>query len=37
MDDALYRLGVPDEWYSEPPGLIHRTVNGQPAWFLPGT
>ena len=37
MDDALYALRVPDEWYSEPPGLVHKTVSGQTAWLLPGT
>jgi membrane peptidoglycan carboxypeptidase len=34
---ALDSLGVGDEWYSEPAGLTHKTVNGQDAWFLPGT
>jgi len=37
MQSALDTLGIGDEWYPEPPGLIHRTVSGQPAWFLPGT
>ena len=37
MQAALDTLGIGDEWFSEPPGLIHRTVSGQPAWFLPGT
>jgi membrane peptidoglycan carboxypeptidase len=37
MQGALDTLGIGDEWYAEPPGLIHRTVSGQPAWFLPGT
>jgi penicillin-binding protein 1A len=37
MDHSLDFLGLGDEWYPEPPGLVHRTVNGQMAWFLPGT
>jgi len=37
MQSALDTLGIGDEWYAEPPGLIHRTVSGQTAWFLPGT
>jgi membrane peptidoglycan carboxypeptidase len=37
MQSALDTLRIGDEWFSEPPGLIHRTVSGQTAWFLPGT
>jgi membrane peptidoglycan carboxypeptidase len=37
MQGALDTLGIGDEWYAEPPGLTHRMVNGQEAWFLPGT
>ena len=37
MQSALDTLNLGDEWFSEPPGLIHRTVSGQTAWFLPGT
>jgi hypothetical protein len=37
MQSALDTLGIGDEWYAEPPGLIHRNVGGQTAWFLPGT
>jgi membrane peptidoglycan carboxypeptidase len=37
MQGALDTLGIGDEWYGEPPGLVHRTVSGQTAWFLPGT
>ena len=33
MQGALDTMGVGDEWYSEPAGLIHRSG----AWFLPGT
>ena len=37
MQQGLDALGIGDEWYGEPPGLVHKTVSGQPAWFLPGT
>jgi len=37
MQSALDTLNIGDEWYAEPPGLVHRTVSGQTAWFLPGT
>jgi hypothetical protein len=33
MQGALDTLGIGDEWYAEPPGLIHRGGS----WFLPGT
>ena len=37
MQTALDDLRLGDEWFSEPAGLTHKTVSGQPAWFLPGT
>jgi penicillin-binding protein 1A len=37
MQGALDTLGIGDEWYPEPAGLVHKTVSGQTAWFLPGT
>jgi membrane peptidoglycan carboxypeptidase len=37
MATALSALGLGNEWYSEPPGLINRTVGGQPVYYLPGT
>ncbi|HET7418775.1 MAG TPA: transglycosylase domain-containing protein [Candidatus Dormibacteraeota bacterium] len=37
MMDALYTLNLPDEWYSEPPGVINQSCKGQPAYYLPGT
>ena len=37
MQNALDDLRLGDEWFSEPAGLTHKTVGGQPAWFLPGT
>jgi membrane peptidoglycan carboxypeptidase len=37
MQDALNYLHRPNEWYSQPAGLIRSTCKGQPAWYLPGT
>ena len=37
MQDALTYLHRPNEWYSQPAGLIRTTCHGQPAWYLPGT
>jgi membrane peptidoglycan carboxypeptidase len=38
MQSALDTLKAPnDEWFSEPPGLGHASVGGQPVWLLPGT
>ncbi|HKV88973.1 MAG TPA: transglycosylase domain-containing protein [Candidatus Dormibacteraeota bacterium] len=37
MQRALDALGMRNEWYSEPSGLINKVVNGQPAYYLPGT
>ncbi|HUZ86670.1 MAG TPA: transglycosylase domain-containing protein [Candidatus Baltobacterales bacterium] len=37
MQTALDAMGMPNEWYSEPSGLINKVVNGQPAYYLPGT
>jgi membrane peptidoglycan carboxypeptidase len=37
MQQALDTLGLGDEWYSEPPGLVDQSCRGQPAWYLPGT
>ncbi|MGH7765292.1 MAG: transglycosylase domain-containing protein [Candidatus Dormibacteraceae bacterium] len=37
MQTALDAMGMPDEWYSEPAGLINMTVKGQPAYYMPGT
>jgi membrane peptidoglycan carboxypeptidase len=34
MATALRALGLRDEWYSEPRGLINRVVGGQPAYYL---
>ena len=37
MQNALDALGMPDEWYPEPAGLVNKLVGGQPAYYLPGT
>lgn len=37
MQSALDSLGIGDEWYSQPAGLIKTTCHGQVAWYLPGT
>jgi len=37
MQQALDALGLGDEWYPEPPGLINQTCHGQMAYYLPGT
>jgi membrane peptidoglycan carboxypeptidase len=34
---ALDAMGMPNEWYSEPAGLVNTTAKGQPAYYLPGT
>ncbi|HXM57625.1 MAG TPA: transglycosylase domain-containing protein [Candidatus Dormibacteraeota bacterium] len=38
MQSALDTLNAPkDEWFSEPPGLGHANVGGEPVWYLAGT
>jgi membrane peptidoglycan carboxypeptidase len=38
MMSALDTLNAPSgEWFSEPPGLGHASVGGEPVWLLPGT
>ncbi len=37
MQKALDALHLPNEWYSQPSGLVTRTVAGQTAYYLPGT
>jgi membrane peptidoglycan carboxypeptidase len=37
MQQALDALGIGDEWFSEPPGLVHQTCHGQMAYYMPGT
>jgi len=37
MQQALDYMGIGDEWYSEPAGLINQNCHGQPAYYLPGT
>jgi penicillin-binding protein 1A len=35
--EAFRAMGWPDEWYTQPPGLIQTTCHGAVAWYLPGT
>ena len=37
MQKALDTLGIGDEWYSQPAGLIKTTCHGEVAWYMPGT
>ena len=37
MQQALDAMGMGDEWYSQPPGLIQQNCHGQMAWYMPGT
>jgi len=37
MQQALDAMGIGDEWYSEPPGLVNQMCHGQMAYYLPGT
>jgi membrane peptidoglycan carboxypeptidase len=37
MQSALDAMHVPNEWYPEPPGLVHGYSAGQTVYYLPGT
>jgi hypothetical protein len=37
MQASLDTMGIGDEWFGEPPGLDHRTVSANLAYYLPGT
>jgi penicillin-binding protein 1A len=37
MQQSLDAMGIGDEWYSQPPGLVTMTCQGAQAWYLPGT
>ncbi len=37
MQQALDALGIGNEWYSEPAGVINQPCHGQMAYYLPGT
>src|SRR5438309_8820307 len=37
MQMALDSLGLGDEWYSEPAGLVNQSCHGQTAYYMPGT
>jgi membrane peptidoglycan carboxypeptidase len=34
MQGALDAMGMPNEWYSEPAGLVNATYAGQPVYYL---
>ena len=37
MQQALDMMGMPDEWYQQPPGLIVQRCHGAIAYYMPGT
>jgi membrane peptidoglycan carboxypeptidase len=37
MQQALDAMGIGNEWYAEPAGLINQSCHGQMAYYLPGT
>ena len=37
MQQALDAMGIGNEWYSEPAGLVNQSCHGQMAYYLPGT
>jgi len=37
MQQALDALGIGNEWYAEPAGLVNQSCHGQMAYYLPGT
>lgn len=37
MQQALDAMGMGNEWYTEPAGLINQSCHGQMAYYLPGT
>ena len=37
MQQALDSMGIGNEWYSEPAGLINQSCKGQMSYYLPGT
>ena len=37
MGQALDEMGIGDNWYAEPAGLINQSCHGQMAYYLPGT
>ena len=30
-------MGIGNEWYSQPPGLVVQTCKGATAYYMPGT
>jgi len=37
MQQALDAMGMRDEWFSQPAGLVTMSCHGQTAWYMPGT
>jgi membrane peptidoglycan carboxypeptidase len=37
MQQALDSLGIGDEWFSQPPGLVVQKCKGATAYYMPGT
>lgn len=37
MQQALDAMGMPDEWYQQPPGLFVQPCHGAIAYYMPGT
>jgi membrane peptidoglycan carboxypeptidase len=37
MQQALDAMGMGDEWFSQPAGLVTMSCHGQTAWYMPGT
>ena len=37
MQQALDTMGIGNEWYSQPPGLVVQTCKGATAYYMPGT
>ena len=37
MQQALDSMGMGDEWFAQPSGLVTASCHGQVAWYMPGT
>jgi len=37
MQQALDSMGMGDEWFEQPNGLVTMSCHGQVAWYMPGT
>jgi membrane peptidoglycan carboxypeptidase len=36
MQQALDSMGIGDEWFAEPPGLVGGNYRGERTWYMPG-